>query len=932
MNKIIKIKNIILNEEATNADQWTAIIPAAGKGSRLGHDKPKILYPILDKSILQHIIETISEHCSRFIFILSKEGEQLVRDELQKIIPGKFEIVIQETPRGMADAILKAEKSTKTKNSLVIWGDQVTVKRKTIASAIQIHNSRKNPLLTLPTVLKTKPYIHFERNQNQTITHVFQARESSNIVKNGESDIGVFLFDTKELFKILNEYKNSDVAIGESTQEYNLLPLIPKFENESDGLVSIQIEDEFESIGVNTKEDVQKIEEFMKEQNFVNVVVFSGGRGTETICKSLFQHPQIKLKVLVNAYDDGLSTGAMRRFIPGLLGPSDFRKNISRFIDTNIPSGKALYTLFEIRLPLQTSFDEGIFLLNNFLNYDALEKFPKIADAIKNLKVETANYLNDYCKLFSSYAMEQAANNNLFDFNDCSFGNILFAGCYLKENQNFNQTVSKLSEVANIKCDVINITDGQNLVLTGLKEDGTYLIDEAQIVSPQNSSSIKDIFLLENYLNPEELDKIQSMTLEQKHSYLTSKQVFPELNQEVVPVIKNADIVIYGPGTQHSSLFPSYITKDLGELIASNKASQKIFISNILKDNEIQNETVSSLTQKLLFYMKRKNSIELEWKDIISTFFIQTSSLENAKSDNASYVTFDQDAFPYAKNNVNLLDWESASGAHSGDQVLAELTSIVNNKLSKKINRKNFKVSIVVPALNEEKTLKQVLHDLDLLNFMDMGLLKEIIFVDGGSTDHSYEIAKENKNVKSLKLPVGEFGRGAALRHGIKNATGDIIAFFPSDAEYDTKDLIHLIKTLNNNENSVVFGSRTVKCINLDLQIKEVYNNKFKDYFVSKYGGMLLSSISLFLYNRFVTDPLTSLKVFKKDLIDDLNLKSSGFDLDGEIIAKLGRKRVFINEIPVKYSPRTKKDGKKITMLDGIKCIINLLKFKYSEI
>jgi len=437
---------------------------------------------------------------------------------------------------------------------------------------------------------------------------------------------------------------------------------------------------------------------------------------------------------------------------------------------------------------------------------------------------------------------------------------------------------------------------------------------------------------LEGYLNISQLEQIQSMSLGEKHAYLSSKQFFPELNKDVIPIIKNADILIYGPGTQHSSLFPSYITKDLGELIASNKTLQKIFISNILKDHEIQNETVSSLTQKLLFYMKRKNSIELDWKDIISTFFIQTSSLENAKSDNASYVTFDQDVFPFDNNNVNLLNWESASGAHSGDQVLAELTSIVNNKLSKKINRKNFKVSIIVPALNEEKTVKQVLHDLDLLNFMDMGLLKEIIFVDGGSIDHSYEIANENKNVKAFKLPSTEFGKGAALRHGIKNAKGDIIAFFPSDAEYDTKDLIHLIKALDNNVNSVVFGSRTVKCINLDLQIKKVYNNNFKDYFVSKYGGMLLSAISLFLYNRFVTDPLTSVKVFKKDLLDELKLESHGFDLEGEIIAKIGRKQVFINEIAVKYSPRRKKEGKKITLLDGIKCIINLFKFKYREI
>ena len=99
--------------------------------------------------------------------------------------------------------------------------------------------------------------------------------------------------------------------------------------------------------------------------------MFSGGRGTESLTQAFVSHPQIDLFLLVNAYDDGLSTGRLRRFIPGLLGPSDFRKNIAHLIPVTVESGRAIKRLLEYRLPEKLEFEKAHHILSNLYDPDA---------------------------------------------------------------------------------------------------------------------------------------------------------------------------------------------------------------------------------------------------------------------------------------------------------------------------------------------------------------------------------------------------------------------------------------------------------------------------------------------------------------------------------------------------------------------------------
>src|SRR5205823_7752465 len=219
--------------------------------------------------------------------------------------------------------------------------------------------------------------------------------------------------------------------------------------------------------------------------------------------------------------------------------------------------------------------------------------------SFQNLSYAQLRSMRAYCLLLLNYLSSSTAAAQVCDFRDCSFGNLLFAGCFLGAEKDFNSAVGEFCQFSEITGRVLNVTRGENLYLVGLKEDGTFLGSEAEIVAPQNASAMLDIFLLDSYLADGQEEVLKTLDLEKRRSYLCGMSKTPSLNPEVAEQLAKADIIIYGPGTQHSSLLPSYLTDGVAESISTNKGAEKVFISNILKDHEIQGETANSLTEKL---------------------------------------------------------------------------------------------------------------------------------------------------------------------------------------------------------------------------------------------------------------------------------------------------------------------------------------------
>lgn len=228
------------------------------------------------------------------------------------------------------------------------------------------------------------------------------------------------------------------------------------------------------------------------------------------------------------------------------------------------------------------------------------------------------------------------------------------------------------------------------------------------------------------------------------------------------------------------------------------------------------------------------------------------------------------------------------------------------------------KLSIIIPVYNEENTILTILEEIEKIEFC--GLKKEIILVDDCSQDGSSEILQGLKNKYKVLAHSVNMGKGAALRTGIKAATGDIIVIQDADLEYSPKDYPDLIKPVISGEADVVYGSRFLS------------GSISRNYMLANYiGNKVLTIFTNVLFSSKLTDMETCYKVFKADLLKKIEIKSNRFDFEPEITAKVLKQKVKIKELPISYDARALSEGKKITWIDGIHAILALLKFRFFD-
>lgn len=235
------------------------------------------------------------------------------------------------------------------------------------------------------------------------------------------------------------------------------------------------------------------------------------------------------------------------------------------------------------------------------------------------------------------------------------------------------------------------------------------------------------------------------------------------------------------------------------------------------------------------------------------------------------------------------------------------------------------KLSIIVPAFNEEKTIGEILHRIENVNFH---IEHEIVVVDDSSTDRTGEIVaglqKSMSNVHFIQHKKNQ-GKGAAVATGIKNANGDIMIIQDADIEYDPQDIPRLIQPIIDKKYRVVYGTR--------LRTKPVLFGKDKTpLLLHFFGNKLLSFLTSFLYGQVVTDMETCYKAFDKSVLKGIKLRSKSFDFEPEITAKILKKGIKIYELDIKTKPRGYAEGKKLhTFRDGFAALWTLLKYRFTN-
>lgn len=220
------------------------------------------------------------------------------------------------------------------------------------------------------------------------------------------------------------------------------------------------------------------------------------------------------------------------------------------------------------------------------------------------------------------------------------------------------------------------------------------------------------------------------------------------------------------------------------------------------------------------------------------------------------------------------------------------------------------KVSIIIPCFNEEGTISEVI---ERVKRVDLGLEKEIVVVDDGSTDSSFEKASSHSGVTVVRHE-RNMGKGAAVKTGIAHSTGDIVVIQDADLEYLPEDIPGLLAPLLRGEADVVYGSRFI--------------GKIEGMSLShRLGNRVLSWATQVLFGSNITDMMTGYKAFKREAVEGLELKARRFEFEPEVTAKLLKRGAKIVEVPINYSVR-KIGEAKIRWRDGLTCLWWLLKEK----
>ena len=660
----------------------------------------------------------------------------------------------------------------------------------------------------------------------------------------------------------------------------------------------------------------------------VRVVLFSGGSGSRVLSSSLIQDPRVKLTLAINGYDDGKSTGEVRRLLPGSLGPSDYRKNASWLAGALGSCDTGLIELLDLRFPSGYPSDRGVAALGALMadsppGGGMAGSSPDggfehtLRDA---LAAVTASGRAAVKTRLQPVLRELEETVQGFDFGDCSVGNLVFAGGYLGSDRDFNAAIADYCALLGLPSGLVeNVSDGTNAHLVGIDGDGSLLATEAEIVESATPVKIKDIYLLGAPLTAAERRSLGALAADRLAAELESRSVSVPPNPRLLRRLRGADVIIYAPGTQHSSLFPSYLTAEVGTVIAANLRAVKLLITNIHEDAEISDTSAVELIQKAVHYLRSKGARPIPVPCLVTHYLLNDPTTVEGGAPYVSLGRLEQIEDPRL---VRIGDYEEeGTGRHDATKVLAPF---IQRFLSR-----NFEPSIGILLLETDSvdTITQTLLEMLRAGVESIPVSITVYYDSGEALEDDFRAALPfaARNVRG-----GDASGGFAAL--IDRESFDFFVLFESSGMYKGSDIVNVASLLSGGRFDAVWGSRRLSLTDIRQSYKVRYRQRLVLGAVSYLGSHVLSLAYLMLYGRYVTDTLSGVRAIRRRFLLPVKGDLAHRALNQRLLSLLLRDRAEIFETPVQFFSLGPDRVRRTGVADGLSSLLTILLWRWKSL
>ena len=642
------------------------------------------------------------------------------------------------------------------------------------------------------------------------------------------------------------------------------------------------------------------------------MVLFSGGRGSGALSSQLVANPQIALTIAINGYDDGASTGEVRRFLGDCLGPSDFRKNASRLARALGTAPAALIDLLDLRLDDDLKDRATASKLTAAVAGE--QPFdPRLGKAVGFATSLSQAVRSAVAVRLQRFAQELAASRAPFDFADCSVGNLVFAGGFLLADRQFNPAVDDYVGLLGLPAGTIeNVTDGVNAHLVAIDADGKLLGSEEDIVDATRRNRIDDIYLLNRRLTPLDTEEFGRLARADLARALDQRTAGVRLNPRLATAIEEADLIIYAPGTQHSSLFPSYLTTGLSEALARNLTAVKLLITNIQVDAEITGSSAVDIIDRAVFYLKEKGALASIATPCLITHYLVNDPQGTANE--TPYVPLGTLESLEDPRLVRVANYEEGmTGRHDASKILGPFVGSF-------LARWNVTKKVAIYLYDADTTTKVVQSILEMLRAGIRDLPLDLTILHDGPADLDPRFVGD-LGCAVRRLEGNEVERDAALRRALEQQAFDYVMLFESSGMYNGEDAANLASHLTSGRLDAIWGSRRLSVRDIQASYRLRYRHRALLGAVSYAGSHVLSLLYLALYGRYVSDTLSAARAVRVG--DALRVPVPLTDklANQHLLSLLLRRKAEMFEVPVQFFAISPDQVRRTSAWDGLRAI-----------